>query len=47
MLTFLGVVDAASFWQNGLFARERGGLVNLGVVLGILGLGAARLVILG
>jgi hypothetical protein len=40
MLAFLGLVDAAYFWQTGLFARDNGGLVNAAVVVGVLGLAA-------
>jgi hypothetical protein len=36
MLTFLGVIDLAYFWQHGMFKREREGLGNLGVVVGVL-----------
>lgn len=36
MLLFLGVIDAAYFAQHRMFARERGGLVNAGVVAGVL-----------
>jgi hypothetical protein len=41
MLAFLGLVDAAYFWQTGLFARDRGGLVNAAVVVAVLGLATA------
>lgn len=40
MLTFLGVVDLAYFAQHGMFARERDGLANLGVVGGAFALAA-------
>jgi hypothetical protein len=40
MLAFLGLVDAAYFWRTGLFARERGGVVNAAVVVGVLVLAA-------
>jgi hypothetical protein len=36
MLAFLGILDAAYFWRTGLFAREREGIANLGVVAGVL-----------
>ena len=36
MLLFLGVIDAAYFWEHGLFARIRGGLVNGAVVAAVL-----------
>lgn len=36
MLLFLGVIDAAYFTQHGMFARARDGLVNGGVVAGVL-----------
>jgi membrane-anchored protein YejM (alkaline phosphatase superfamily) len=40
MLTFLGVIDLAYFVQHGMFAREREGLGNLGIVVGVLLLAA-------
>ena len=36
MLAFLGILDAAYFWQTGLFARERGGGLNAAVVVAML-----------
>jgi hypothetical protein len=36
MLTFLGVLDAAYFARTGLFARERGGVGNLALVVWLL-----------
>lgn len=36
MLLFLGVIDLAYFAQHRMFARARGGLVNAGVVAGVL-----------
>jgi len=36
MLAFLGVIDAAYFWQTGLFARQKGGFANAAVVLAVL-----------
>ena len=36
MLLFLGVIDAAYFAEHRMFARDRGGLVNAGVVAGVL-----------
>lgn len=36
MLTFLGVIDVAYFAKHGLFARERGGLLYVGIVAGVL-----------
>ena len=36
MLAFLGIIDAAYFWQTGLFARERGGIASAAVVIGVL-----------
>jgi len=36
MLTFLGVIDVAYFTKHGLFARERGGLMYVGIVAGVL-----------
>jgi hypothetical protein len=44
MLAFLGLVDAAYFWQTGLFARDKGGLVNAAVVAGVLGLAVVLVV---
>jgi len=38
MLAFLGVIDAAYFWQTGLFARRRGGVANAAVVVALLAL---------
>ena len=38
MLAFLGVIDAAYFWQTGLFARRRGGVANAAVVAAVLAL---------
>ena len=45
MLTFLAVIDLAYFAQHGMFARERDGLANLGVVVGAFAL--AAILILG
>ncbi len=39
MLVFLGLLDAAYFSRNGMFDRERDGLLNLGVVVGLLTVG--------
>jgi hypothetical protein len=39
MLAFLGIIDAAYFWQTGLFARRKGGPANAAVVLAVLVLG--------
>lgn len=36
MLLFLGVIDAAYFAQHRMFARARGGVINLGVVVAVL-----------
>jgi hypothetical protein len=47
MLGFLGILDAAYFWQTGLFARERGGALNALVVAGLLVLGALLLITFG
>jgi hypothetical protein len=44
MLAFLGILDTAYFWRTGMFARERDGLANLGVVSGVLLLSAILLV---
>jgi hypothetical protein len=43
MLGFLGIIDAAYFWQTGLFARKRGGVANAAVVIGVLALGVLLL----
>ena len=40
MLAFLGLLDAAYFWQTGLFAPNHGGVANAAVVLAVLGLAA-------
>lgn len=40
MLAFLGLLDAAYFWQTGLFARDRGGVANAAVVAAVLSLAA-------
>lgn len=40
MLTFLGVIDLAYFLRHRMFALERGGLVNAGIVVGVLLLAA-------
>jgi hypothetical protein len=45
MLAFLGIVDAAYFWQTGLLARRRGGVGNAAVVTGVLVLSAVLLVL--
>jgi hypothetical protein len=39
-LAFLGVIDLAYFAKHGLFARERGGRLNAGIVFGVLLLAA-------
>jgi len=44
MLLFLGVLDAAYFRRTGLFAREKEGLLNAGVVIGVLALGVVLVV---
>jgi hypothetical protein len=36
MLTFLGVIDLAYFAQHGMFRREREGVLNLALVVGVL-----------
>ena len=36
MLTFLGVIDLAYFAKHGMFRAERGGVLNAGIVLGVL-----------
>ncbi len=40
MLAFLGFLDLAYFARHGMFARERGGVLNAGIVLGVLVLAA-------
>ena len=45
MLAFLGLLDAAYFWQTGLLARERGGVANAAVVLGLLAVSLVLLVV--
>lgn len=35
-LTFLGVIDLAYFAKHGMFTAERGGLMNAGIVVGVL-----------
>lgn len=40
MLTFLGIVDLAYFARHGFFARARGGVVNVVIVVGVLLLAA-------
>jgi len=47
MLAFLGTIDAAYFWQTGLFARDRGGAANAAVVMGVLALSLVLLVAFG
>ncbi|MCG6928365.1 MAG: hypothetical protein LJF30_24020 [Acidobacteria bacterium] len=47
MLAFLGIIDAAYFWQTGLFARDRGGVANAAVVVGVLALSLVLLVAFG
>jgi hypothetical protein len=44
MLLFLGVLDAAYFARTGLFAPDRGGVVNALVVIGVLALGSILVV---
>lgn len=44
MLVFLGVIDAAYFARHGMFARERGGVGNLGIVVAVLALAAVLVV---
>jgi len=36
MLAFLGILDLAYFARTGLFKREHGGIINVGVVVGVL-----------
>jgi hypothetical protein len=44
MLAFLGILDTAYFWRTGMFAKEKDGLANLGVVGGVLLLSGILLV---
>jgi len=44
MLAFLGIIDAAYFWQTGLFARKRGGGLNAAVVVAMLALAVGLVV---
>lgn len=44
MLAFLGILDTAYFWRTGMFARQRDGIANLGVVSGVLLLSGILLV---
>lgn len=44
MLGFLGILDAAYFWRTGLFAKDRDGIANLGVVIGVLTMSVILLV---
>ena len=44
MLTFLGVIDLAYFAKHGMFRAERGGLMNAGIVAGVLLLAAILMV---
>jgi hypothetical protein len=45
MLAFLGLLDAAYFWQTGVFARGRGGVANATVVAGLLAVSLVLLVV--
>lgn len=44
MLLFLGIIDAAYMRQNGLFARERDGILHAAVVVAVLGVAALMLI---
>jgi hypothetical protein len=44
MLLFLGVLDTAYFARTGLFAREREGMWNALIVIGVLALGVILVV---
>ncbi|MBK5227472.1 MAG: hypothetical protein JJE05_03095 [Actinobacteria bacterium] len=44
MLTFLGVIDAAYFAQHGMFARNRGGVINGGIIASTLALAVVLVV---
>lgn len=44
MLAFLGILDLAYFARHGMFAREQGGVLNAGIVAGVLLLAAILIV---
>jgi hypothetical protein len=44
MMLFLAVIDVAYFAQHGMFARERNGLENWGVVVPLAAMSALLLV---
>lgn len=44
MLAFLGIIDLAYFARHGMFARGRGGVLNAGIVAGVLLLAAILIV---
>ena len=44
MLAFLGVLDLGYFRRTGLFARDRGGIMNAGVVVSVLTLAVVLVV---
>lgn len=44
MLAFLGVIDLAYFAKHGMFAIEHGGVLNAGIVVGVLLLAAILVV---
>lgn len=44
MLAFLGVIDLAYFARQGMFARARGGVGNLAIVVAVLALAAVLVV---
>lgn len=44
MLTFLGIIDLAYFAKHGMFALDRGGPMNAGIVVGVLLLAAILVV---
>ena len=41
MLAFLGVIDLAYFAQHGMFAREREGLGNVGILVAVFAMSVA------
>lgn len=43
MLLFLGIIDAAYFARHGMYARAKGGVGNVGLVVAVLALAAVLL----
>lgn len=44
MLAFLGLLDAAYFTRTGMFAPERDGIANMGIVAGVLAVAVVLIV---